>query len=951
MGVVADEVLVSVGADFSKYNQQTEQATTKFTAALDGAAKAAEASIQRLIDAFAREASASTAAAVEVAAANDAMTAAVARRDAANAASVAEAQKALDTFSTQQDAGAAAVEAAQKRIIEALNASVAAQDAALTAFAARAERAATAFAAQQEREAAAAEAAAKRITAAAQQTRISGELLGRAGGIGSAALPGGALGAGILGPGALGVGGLGNLLGGGSGGRAGGSGFFNGNRGAQGGAGGFQNVSYQLQDFIVQVASGQSAIRAFSQQAPQLLSGFGQWGAVLGIAAAGVSVLANVIGIDFTTAADRAKEAQASFDVAIKSTHGSFTQQEADTAKAAAGLSVLEQGYLRLAQDNIRQAIEDNNKLFADAGKAAQDAGKAIQIAIVNAVTNTSDETGAIARSLREQFAPLSDALRPILEKLQNPNLSPDEFAAINEQLVALRDTAKALGIDLDPFIKNINGMGNASAAAAQKTKELDDVQKRVNESQSFWAQILQKLGFSIPEATGHVGNFISTLDEYISRLLQIKAIGGNIGDAGVSAARGTTLAEQQQALSILDGTKAGNQKLTQTTSAQSAATKAYTDAQSGSNSVIAKGRDAILGLLDASKAYGNQLEIDKLKEEGATDGKKKTTTAAERQQKAIDNSILKIQQEIDLNTRLIAVYKQGTVAQAQAQAQFDAENAARQRGLKVGTDQYNNYVKQYEAQAELKRLGDQQLKDLSTGDQLTKSVATSQEAYNATLAGYVDQLAKGTISAETYARLLRNLNEQNNGYVEGVQAIGQAFDRGIQGATSFGDALLKVALQLAQLIAQAALLGTGPLSKGFDSLFGTLGGIFNLAGSVLTSTPNINTGPVLNSAGSALSLLPRAAGGQVVPGTGYMVGEHGPEPFIPSVPGTIIPNHMLNGSGNRSQDVNLTQYINATGDRQIAAAAATAGKIAVEQALNNASKRVRSDGRRFGKG
>lgn len=950
MGVVADEVLVSVGADFSKYNQQTEQATTKFTAALDGAAKAAEASIQRLIDAFAREAGASTAAAVEVAAANDAMTAAIARRDAANAASVAEAQKALDTFSTQQDAGAAAVEAAQKRIIEALNASVAAQDAALTAFAARAERAATAFAAQQEREAAAAEAAAKRITAAAQQTRISGELLGRAGGIGSAALPGGALGAGILGPGALGVGGLGNLLGGSSG-RAGGSGFFNGNRGAQGGAGGLQNVSYQLQDFIVQVASGQSAIRAFSQQAPQLLSGFGQWGAVLGIAAAGVSVLANVIGIDFTTAADRAKEAQASFDLAIKSTHGSFTQQEADTAKAAAGLSVLEQGYLRLAQDNIRQAIEDNNKLFADAGKAAQDAGKAIQIAIVNAVTNTSDETGAIARSLREQFAPLSDALRPILEKLQNPNLSPDEFAAINEQLVALRDTAKALGIDLDPFIKNINGMGNASAAAAQKTKELDDVQKRVNESQSFWAQILQKLGFSIPEATGHVGNFISTLDEYISRLLQIKAIGGNIGDAGVSAARGTTLAEQQQALSILDGTKAGNDKLTQTTSAQSAATKAYTDAQSGSNSVIAKGRDAILGLLDASKAYGNQLEIDKRKEEGSASAKAATTSASVKQQKAQDTALQKLDDEIKLNQRLIDVYKQGEVARIQAQAAYDAEKNALARGYAVGSDAYKQAVADYQLKAEAKRLGDQQLKDLATGDTLTKSVSTSQEAYNAALASYVVQLGKGTISAETYARLVRQLNDQNNGYAEGVQAIGQAFNSGIQGATSFGDALLKVALQLAQLIAQAALLGQGPLSKGFDSLFGTLGGIFNLAGPILTGTPNINTGPALNAAGSALSLLPRAAGGQVVPGTGYMVGEHGPEPFIPSVPGTIIPNHMLNGSGNQSQDVNLTQYINATGDRQIAAAAATAGKIAVEQALNNASKRVRSDGRRFGKG
>lgn len=896
MGITADEVLVSVGADFSEYNQKTEQSTTAFETNVNGAAKAAEDSVARVVAAFDREAQASAGMAAKATAAQDAIAAAQLRRDNAQ-----------------------------------------------SAFILRAQRATEAFIAQQDREAAAAEAAAKRIALAAQQSRLMGEGLGGAGGIGSGALPGGALGGGTFGSS------FGGRGGGASGGGAGG--FLSGNRGALGGAGGLQNVSYQLQDFIVQVASGQSALRAFSQQAPQLLSGFGQWGAVLGIAAAGVSVLANVIGIDFTTAADRAKEAQASFDLAIKSTHGSFTQQEADTAKAAAGLSLLEQGYIRLAQDNIKQALDDNNKKLADAGKAAQDAGKQIQIAIVNAVTNTSDETGVIARSLREQFAPIADAISPVLEKLKNPNLSPEEFAAINEQLRGLQDVAKGLGLDLSPFIKLVNDMGNAAFASAQKTKELADTQIRVNEAQTFWATILRQLGFSIPEATGHVGGFISTLDEYISRLLKIQSLGGGQAGAGVALTRGTTIAEQDRALSILDGTKASNDRLKDSTSANTAATKAFTDAQSNSNNIIAKGRDAIFGLIDAGVAYGKQQKIDTLTEAGVAEGKKKTTSAAEKQQKAQDTALQKLDDEIKLNQRLIDVYKQGEVARIQAQAAYDAEKNALARGYAVGSDAYKQAVADYQLKAEAKRLGDQQLKDLATGDTLTKSVSTSQEAYNAALASYVVQLGKGTISAETYARLVRQLNDQNNGYAEGVQAIGQAFNSGIQGATSFGDALLKVALQLAQLIAQAALLGQGPLSKGFDSLFGTLGGIFNLAGPILTGTPNINTGPALNAAGSALSLLPRAAGGQVVPGTGYMVGEHGPEPFIPSVPGTIIPNHMLNGSGNGSQDVNLTQYINATGDRQIAAAAATAGKIAVEQALNNASKRVRSDGRRFGKG
>lgn len=47
-----------------------------------------------------------------------------------------------------------------------------------------------------------------------------------------------------------------------------------------------QNASYQIGDFAVQIASGTSATRALAQQLPQLLGGFGMWGAVAGAAVA-----------------------------------------------------------------------------------------------------------------------------------------------------------------------------------------------------------------------------------------------------------------------------------------------------------------------------------------------------------------------------------------------------------------------------------------------------------------------------------------------------------------------------------------------------------------------------------------------------------------------------------------------------------------------------------------
>src|SRR5690554_3177006 len=53
-----------------------------------------------------------------------------------------------------------------------------------------------------------------------------------------------------------------------------------------------QNAAFQFGDFAVQVASGTSAARAFAQQAPQLLGGFGVLGAVLGAVVAVAAPLA-----------------------------------------------------------------------------------------------------------------------------------------------------------------------------------------------------------------------------------------------------------------------------------------------------------------------------------------------------------------------------------------------------------------------------------------------------------------------------------------------------------------------------------------------------------------------------------------------------------------------------------------------------------------------------------
>ncbi|WP_030541503.1 hypothetical protein [Sphingobium sp. DC-2] len=61
--------------------------------------------------------------------------------------------------------------------------------------------------------------------------------------------------------------------------------------------------------------------------------------------------------------------------------------------------------------------------------------------------------------------------------------------------------------------------------------------------------------------------------------------------------------------------------------------------------------------------------------------------------------------------------------------------------------------------------------------------------------------------------------------------------------------------------------------------------------------------GALLNLASAALGLPGRATGGPVAPGRAYMVGERGPEMFVPTASGQVVPN---GGGGAREVRVSI---------------------------------------------
>jgi uncharacterized protein YqgQ len=167
----------------------------------------------------------------------------------------------------------------------------------------------------------------------------------------------------------------------------------------------------------------------------------------------------------------------------------------------------------------------------------------------------------------------------------------------------------------------------------------------------------------------------------------------------------------------------------------------------------------------------------------------------------------------------------------------------------------------------------------------------------------YTALLDAGLLSQEEYASALDKLAESqkdlaDNGKTSlddlkravegfGKDAASAFVDFAFTGKASFGDMVESILKDLARLAIQRSI--TDPLIKGLDD-----SGIFS----------NFADG-FKNIFGGA-----RAAGGPVASGKAYLVGERGPEIFMPSASGTIIPN----GAGGGGMNVSVS--VDASGSR-----------------------------------
>jgi len=133
-------------------------------------------------------------------------------------------------------------------------------------------------------------------------------------------------------------------------------------------------------------------------------------------------------------------------------------------------------------------------------------------------------------------------------------------------------------------------------------------------------------------------------------------------------------------------------------------------------------------------------------------------------------------------------------------------------------------------------------------------------------------------------------------------------------GRLTFSD-LRSIALSALEGIAQSIFSQFGLGGAGGGGIFGSL---FNSAFSFLTG---------------------RASGGPVSPQSPVVVGERGPELFVPRTAGQVMSNAALNQPMASGRPVNITVNVNGRGDADSLRQSGTQVALAVRRALRNADR------------
>jgi hypothetical protein len=225
-----------------------------------------------------------------------------------------------------------------------------------------------------------------------------------------------------------------------------------------------QNVGYQFQDLIVQISGGVDPIRSLGQQLPQMVIGFGKWGAIIGVVAAALPVLVTVLnetGLSIEEVEKAVEDLQKAMDAFNTEQFVKEFNEATDIQE-----NFLVQNY-RLALAELEKEIADSQDMIREAfgnmigGGASAAAGTGLDPAIFarnyQLIRRIAEEGGTILEdnlALRDIYIDqieseegLSELGRLRLKQLQDIILAQEKIDRMREQsLQEVEVTAERVG-------------------------------------------------------------------------------------------------------------------------------------------------------------------------------------------------------------------------------------------------------------------------------------------------------------------------------------------------------------------------------------------------------------------------------------------------------------------------------------------------------------------------
>tara|TARA_R100001509_G_scaffold164624_2_gene142937 strand:- start:1247 stop:3196 length:1950 start_codon:yes stop_codon:yes gene_type:complete len=219
-----------------------------------------------------------------------------------------------------------------------------------------------------------------------------------------------------------------------------------------------------------------------------------------------------------------------------------------------------------------------------------------------------------------------------------------------------------------------------------------------------------------------------------------------------------------------------------------------------------------------------------------------------------------------------------------------------------------------------------------NTTTKAIESTVTTTDFLNENLGQTSFLVTDLALGSQKFATELLNVKSEADILNEKFMEIGQSVEQGIvsnltdavMGTQSLADAAINVLndlkRKLVEVAMQRAVSGIGSKIGGF---FGNLfGGGKKSSGGGFLGGANAFTG----GGGGISPLLGFANGGRPPVGKASIVGERGPEIFVPTSSGTIIPNNMIGGGGGVTNMV--TVNVDASGAPQVQGSTAEANQL-----------------------